>query len=75
MGEFMPLFQRKVITMDYEDYLKLENKSEAFNKIILDIMNEKPFDKIISDILDTKTLNQTQTRYFEILNRSIKGES
>lgn len=40
------LNQRKAITMDYEEYIKLEKAYNAFYVVITDIMNAKSLEDI-----------------------------
>jgi hypothetical protein len=42
----MPLTQRKIITMDYEEYIKLEKYTSAFRVVVDDIMNAKSIEDL-----------------------------
>ncbi len=44
--QFTPLTERKIISMDYEEYLKLEKRAIAFNVVIKDIINAKSLDEL-----------------------------
>ena len=44
--QFTPLTERKIISMDYEEYLKLEKSAIAFNVVIKDIINAKSLDEL-----------------------------
>lgn len=61
MNEFTPIIQRKAITMDYEEYLKLERRANVVNIIVDDIINAKSLDII-------------QTKYLKILDEIQNGE-
>lgn len=61
MNEFTPITQRKAITMDYEEYLKLEKRAKTLNVIV-------------SDIINAKSLDAIQAKYLKILDEIQNGE-
>lgn len=60
--QFTPLTERKIISMDYEEYLKLEKSAIAFNAVIKDIIN-------------AKSLDELQLSYKSLLEDVNKGEN
>lgn len=60
--QFTPLTERKIISMDYEEYLKLEKRAIAFNVAIKDIIN-------------AKSLDELQLSYKSLLEDVNKGEN
>lgn len=54
MENIIPITQRKIITMDYEEYLKLEIKAKAF-------------DKAINDIFVAQSLSDLKQQYNELI--------
>ena len=61
MNEFTPITQRKAITMDYEEYLKLEKRANSFGLIITDIINSESLDNL-------------KSKYLKILDEIQRGE-
>lgn len=61
MNEFTPIIQRKKITMDYEEYLKLEKRANSFGFIITDIINAESLDNL-------------KSKYLKILDEIQRGE-
>lgn len=61
MKNFTPIIQRKAITMDYEEYLKLEKRANSFGVIVTDIMN-------------AESLDDLKLKYSKILDEIQKGE-
>ena len=61
MNEFTPITQRKAVTMDYEEYLKLEKRAKTLNVIV-------------SDIINAKSLDAIQAKYLKILDEIQNGE-
>lgn len=61
MNEFTPIIQRKTITMDYEEYLKLEKMANSFGFIITDIINAESLDNL-------------KSKYLKILDEIQRGE-
>ena len=58
--QFTPLTERKAITMDYEEYLKLEKKANML-------------ETVIADIISSKSLNALQNKYKALIGETDKG--
>ena len=51
-----PLNQRKTITMDYEEYLNIESRSNAFEIVITDIFNMNSLEELKTKYLEIASL-------------------
>lgn len=64
MENFTPIIQRKAITMDYEEYLKLEKRANSLGIVVADIMSAES----LGDLGDLKS------KYLKIVDEIRTGE-